>query len=396
MARAANVLLPNEFYALPAAKRATAFTVSNLAKLDQIQAVANKMSEMQAAGSTFLDFQQWADGQEWTLPTHRLETIYRNAVQNSYQAGHWRAFSEQIESFPCLAYDAINDSRTRPSHLALDGVIKPVGDPFWSSHTPPLGHRCRCTLRSLSRRETMERGGVTQNPPAEGRPDKGWGSDPREWDSVLKRLGVEKAAKAPEAVQKAFEEIYTNSQHEKKVTSLRGLADGLLSSAKNDLPNIEYAGLLNENGKRLWTKRGGERHVSFTDQELSEMSNGILVHNHPSSTSLSGADLGLMRYCNMRRIYAVGADGSVYAAATTPRGANRVIVNYEFDRADKEVRKILVEKVATGEVSVADANQRHTHIVNLVLKKRKIIRYHASIKGGSPQWANDIARGIPI
>jgi hypothetical protein len=122
-------------------------------------------------------------------------------------AGHWRVFDEQAESFPYLMYDAINDSRVRPSHLALDGVIRPVNDPFWKSRTPPLGHRCRCTLRSLTPTEARERGGVTQSPPIEGQPDKGWGSDPREWDSVLGRLGAEKAAKAPGAVREAFESV---------------------------------------------------------------------------------------------------------------------------------------------------------------------------------------------
>lgn len=207
IARAANVKLPEDFYALPAAKRATAFTVSGLARLDQVQAVADALATMQATGGTFHDFKKWAAGQDWSLPKHRMETIYRNAVQTSYMAGHWRAFSEQAETFPYLMYDAINDSRTRPSHLALDGVIRPVGDPFWKTRTPPLGHRCRCTLRALLPSEARERGGVTQNPPIEGQPDKGWGSDPREWDDVLKRLGEEKVVKAPEAVRRVWEEI---------------------------------------------------------------------------------------------------------------------------------------------------------------------------------------------
>jgi len=62
--------------------------------------------------------------------------------------------------------------------LALDGVIKPVGDPYWKTHSPPLGHRCRCVLRSLDADEAREKGGVTQNPPAEGVADAGWGAKP--------------------------------------------------------------------------------------------------------------------------------------------------------------------------------------------------------------------------
>jgi len=85
-------------------------------------------------------------------------------------------------------YDAINDSRTRPSHLALDGVVKPVGDVFWKTHACPNGHRCRCNIRQLTRQQAMAKGGVTQNVPTEDGADKGWGSDPRSWGQTLGQL----------------------------------------------------------------------------------------------------------------------------------------------------------------------------------------------------------------
>lgn len=179
-ARAQRVMLPNDFYRLPAEKRAQAFTVSGLARLDQVQAVADALAKFQADGGTFEDFRKWAAGQDWSLPRHRLETIYRNAVQTAYMAGHWRRFDEVKEAFPYLMYDAINDSRVRPSHLAMDGVIRPVNDPIWKRWTPPAGHRCRCSLRSVSAREAQRRGGATQSIPAEAVPDEGWGNNPRD------------------------------------------------------------------------------------------------------------------------------------------------------------------------------------------------------------------------
>lgn len=196
-ARARNVIPPEQFYGrLPAEKRAQAFTVSGLARLDQIQAVADAMAQAQARGDTFADFQQWAEQQSWVLPRHRLEVIYRNAVQTSYMAGHWRHFEEYAKLRPYLMYDAINDSRTRPHHLALDGVIKPVGDAFWKTHSPPCGHNCRCSIRAIDRQEAMERGGTTQNLPAEGGPDEGWGYKPTGWSAILQRLKKEKLAAA--------------------------------------------------------------------------------------------------------------------------------------------------------------------------------------------------------
>jgi len=187
-ARALGVMLPADYYRLPANKRAQAYTVSGLARLDQIQLVADKFAAMQAQGSTFAEFKKWAKTQDWNLPAHRLDTIYRNAVQTAYMAGHWRSFEENADVLPYLMYDSINDSRTRPSHLALDGVIKPVGDAWWKTHSPPLGHRCRCSIRQISRKEAQERGGATQHVPAEGQADPGWGADPREWGKTLGRL----------------------------------------------------------------------------------------------------------------------------------------------------------------------------------------------------------------
>ena len=194
-ARAQGVMLSPAYYAMPAEKRAQAFTVSGLAKLDQVQRVADELAKAQLEGKTLHEFQTWAKDQDWQLPRHRLETIYRNAAQTAYQAGHWRDFEEGKDERPYLMYDAINDSRVRPSHLALDNTIKPVDDPFWDTHSPPLGHRCRCSIRSLSPREAMKYGGVTQHVPAEGGPDEGWGSKPTEWGRVLERLKAEQLAK---------------------------------------------------------------------------------------------------------------------------------------------------------------------------------------------------------
>lgn len=179
-ARAQRVLLPQAFYSLPAEKRALAFAVSGLARLDQVQAVADALAKLMAEGGTFEDFRKWALQQDWRLPRHRLETVYRNAAQTAYMAGHWRRFDEVKDALPYLMYDAINDSRVRPSHLAMDGVIRPVDDPIWKRWTPPCGHRCRCTLRQVSAREAQRRGGVTQAIPAEAVPDPDWGHDPRD------------------------------------------------------------------------------------------------------------------------------------------------------------------------------------------------------------------------
>jgi SPP1 gp7 family putative phage head morphogenesis protein len=198
--RSQNVTLPDVFYALEAEKRTQAFTVSGLSKIDQIQRVADELARHVADGGTLQEFQKWAESQDWSLPDHRIETIFRNAVQTAYNAGHWRSFEETKATRPFLMYDAINDSRTRPSHLALDGTIRPVDDPFWDTHSPPLGFRCRCTLRSLSADQARGRGGVTQNPPAEGMADPGWGAKPTVWSETLDTVSEQKLGALQESM----------------------------------------------------------------------------------------------------------------------------------------------------------------------------------------------------
>ena len=122
-----------------------------------------------------------------------VDTIFRNAVQTAYGAGHWRRFEETKDDQPYLMYDAVNDSRTRPAHRALDGIIRPVDDPFWLTHSPPMGHNCRCTLIQLDAEQAEIRSrngrGLNQPETPEMRgDDDGWGRKPMQWDETLQWL----------------------------------------------------------------------------------------------------------------------------------------------------------------------------------------------------------------
>ena len=193
-ARARKSVLPDAYYhQLPAEARRLAFTVSGLTALDQVQGVLDRMGRHIEDGGTFADFKRLAASQPWELPKHRLETIFRNAVQTAYGAGHWRRFEETKDDQPYLMYDAVNDSRTRPAHRALDGIIRPVDDPFWLTHSPPMGHNCRCTLIQLDAEQAEIRSrngrGLNQPETPEMRgDDDGWGRKPMQWDETLQWL----------------------------------------------------------------------------------------------------------------------------------------------------------------------------------------------------------------
>jgi SPP1 gp7 family putative phage head morphogenesis protein len=190
--------MPDEFYnELKIEARRKAFTVSGLATIDQVVAVKEKLGKIIANGGTLADFQKWAKEEGVGLSMPRLETIYRNNVQAAYNSGQWRSFEASKAWRPFLMYDAINDSRTRPHHLAMDGIIRPVGDKFWETHSPPMGHRCRCTLISLNAKqaEDRSRGGNGLNMPQTDEmaaDDEGWGRKPTEWVAALDSLSRQK------------------------------------------------------------------------------------------------------------------------------------------------------------------------------------------------------------
>lgn len=55
-------------------------------------------------------------------------------------------FQDNADIYPNLEYRTAGDNEVRPEHAKLDGLVLPIGDDFWKSHTPPLGFGCRCDL----------------------------------------------------------------------------------------------------------------------------------------------------------------------------------------------------------------------------------------------------------
>ena len=137
------------------AQRARSFMVSGLTRHDQISAVQQAIADAIDAGTTFEDFKAAIPDiiaqQNWS--GIRLQIIFRTNVQTAYNAGRYVQMQQVKESRPYWMYSAINDSRTRPAHRAMDGKIFPADHEFWNTWMPPNGYRCRCSVVTLSDRE---------------------------------------------------------------------------------------------------------------------------------------------------------------------------------------------------------------------------------------------------
>ncbi|MDX8382683.1 MAG: phage minor head protein [Ghiorsea sp.] len=173
-AKVQGIVLPDEFYGERIAQaRANARTISGLAGVDQIQSIFDKLDKVLASGGTFETFKKAVRAGDvgLGLPTHRLELIFRNNIQSAYMAGRWQQVERNKDNRPYLQYSAINDGRTRPSHRKMHGFIARVDDKIWNVWTPLNGHRCRCTVRSLSEKQAKALG-ISDK--AKGKPDDGW------------------------------------------------------------------------------------------------------------------------------------------------------------------------------------------------------------------------------
>ncbi|MGP8431998.1 phage head morphogenesis protein [Paraburkholderia fungorum] len=89
----------------------------------------------------------------------RLKLIFEQNAQVSFMAGRYKEMEAATDTHPYWQYVAILDSRTRPSHRAMNGRVFRYDDPVWQVVYPPNGWRCRCRVRPLTearvRRENL-------------------------------------------------------------------------------------------------------------------------------------------------------------------------------------------------------------------------------------------------
>ena len=75
-----------------------------------------------------------------------LAAEYNTARQSGIMAQKWEAIKANEKLFPNLKYRTQGDDKVRPEHAQLDGIIRPINDPFWKKYYPPNGWRCRCDV----------------------------------------------------------------------------------------------------------------------------------------------------------------------------------------------------------------------------------------------------------
>ncbi|ACB34513.1 putative head morphogenesis protein SPP1 gp7 [Leptothrix cholodnii SP-6] len=170
-----------------------AFTISRLAETDLLDFVRAELDKAIEAGT---DFRDWADTIQqrfeaagwWgkrqvvdtatgekvstTFDPKRLQLIFEVNTRQSYAAGRWAGIERSKARLPFVIYRTMRDEQVRNSHRPWDGLALPVDDPWWDTHYPPCGWRCRCHAYAIDQRglDKLRAAGLpvkTEAPPTE-------------------------------------------------------------------------------------------------------------------------------------------------------------------------------------------------------------------------------------
>lgn len=159
-------------------EHAAAFSVAGVAQRDVLQLFRDELELSLREGRSAADFagrirgtlaaKGWWGDVEITDPAtgetritrfddRRLRLIYDVNLRQSHAAGRWARIERNKRRQPFVMYRTMRDERVRASHRAWDSLVLPVDHPFWRTHYPPNGWRCRCIAFALSERDIAER-----------------------------------------------------------------------------------------------------------------------------------------------------------------------------------------------------------------------------------------------
>ena len=177
-AQSRKIVLPDEFYSMDLNTRQLATTVSFLSGIEQVETVIKSLNKTLAEGGTFNDFQKLVEENEIVLSKYYLKNVFRTNIQTAYGHGRWQQQQKNKAKRPYLMYSAIDDTRVRPSHLALNRIIRHIDDPFWLKYYAPWAFMCRCTVIALTEKEAKKLGITSDEDLPQVAADMGWSTSP--------------------------------------------------------------------------------------------------------------------------------------------------------------------------------------------------------------------------
>ena len=194
-----------------AAQHLRSFTVAKAMEVDLLRDIRRAVDRAIAEGATFETFREeleptlrrrgWWDRREMRDPLtgevrevqlgspRRLRTIFDTNLRTAYARGRYQRIERVAKARPYLRYIAVLDARTRPDHRAWHGTVLPWDHPWWHTHYPPNGWRCRCTVQQLSADDLDEFGYKVSRRSPSG-PERLW-TNPRTGETRMVPQGID-------------------------------------------------------------------------------------------------------------------------------------------------------------------------------------------------------------
>ncbi len=91
----------------------------------------------------------------------RLKVIYQSNIRSARSAGFWQRAQRTKRALPFLIYQLGPSEVHRPHHVAQEGKVYRVDDPYWNHWLGPNGWGCKCWARQISQSEADRLGGVS-------------------------------------------------------------------------------------------------------------------------------------------------------------------------------------------------------------------------------------------
>lgn len=183
---------------LSGAAHAKAFTSAGAYQAELLAELRAMTDKAIAGGMDIKEFRQQfrslVDRYGWQLKgggtAWRSDLIWRTNVTTAYQAGRWQQFEAGgIKYLMYVHKDGL--MHPRPTHVAMDGTVLPIDDPFWTANYPPNGFRCHC--RAVAATEQEYQGA----PVDKGTRPRGWENmADNGWRYNVGQAGAEKGYRA--------------------------------------------------------------------------------------------------------------------------------------------------------------------------------------------------------
>lgn len=147
------------------------FAVSGAVNTDLVSDIQKSLVSALENGTTITQFRKDFDAavqkHGWTYKGKRgwrTGVIFNTNMRSAHMAGRWQQLIANQAQRPYLQYRTAGDARVRPLHRMWNGLIYPISDSFWSTHYPPNGWGCRCTVRAYGEAELQSKNLTVSKP----------------------------------------------------------------------------------------------------------------------------------------------------------------------------------------------------------------------------------------